>query len=175
MPATRSTADRFYAIFRPLLFYVNAQLNLEQTRAALNHALGVPLVEGADLMVDDDDVVYLHTIEGPARVDVIYRRIDDLFMDPEAFNPTSLLGVPGLMRAWKAGNVALANAPGAGVAVRRSGAGAPPAHSSCPDASPRHRRKPTPLTPQQQAGVRTARLSRGRPAAALRPDRSAPR
>jgi uncharacterized circularly permuted ATP-grasp superfamily protein len=49
-------------------------------------------------------------------VDVIYRRIDDLFMDPEAFNPDSVLGVPGLLRAWKAGNVALANAPGAGVA-----------------------------------------------------------
>ncbi len=49
-------------------------------------------------------------------MDVIYRRIDDLFMDPEVFRPDSALGVPGLMRAWKAGNVALANAPGAGVA-----------------------------------------------------------
>ena len=49
-------------------------------------------------------------------MDVIYRRIDDLFLDPEAFNPDSMLGVPGLMRAWKAGKVALANAPGAGVA-----------------------------------------------------------
>jgi uncharacterized circularly permuted ATP-grasp superfamily protein len=51
-----------------------------------------------------------------ARVDVVYRRIDDLFLDPEAFLADSALGVPGLMRAWKAGNVALANAPGAGVA-----------------------------------------------------------
>jgi uncharacterized circularly permuted ATP-grasp superfamily protein len=55
-------------------------------------------------------------VEGPSRVDVIYRRIDDMFIDPEVFNPESALGVPGLMRAWKAGNVALANAPGAGVA-----------------------------------------------------------
>ena len=53
---------------------------------------------------------------GPQRVDVIYRRIDDLFLDPEAFLPDSALGVPGLLRAWKAGNVGLANAPGAGVA-----------------------------------------------------------
>ena len=58
----------------------------------------------------------MRTITGLTRVDVIYRRIDDMFMDPEAFNPESMLGVPGLMRAWKAGNVALANAPGAGVA-----------------------------------------------------------
>ncbi len=54
--------------------------------------------------------------KGCARVDVIYRRIDDMFLDPEAFHPDSMLGVPGLMRAWTAGKVALANAPGAGVA-----------------------------------------------------------
>jgi uncharacterized circularly permuted ATP-grasp superfamily protein len=58
----------------------------------------------------------MKTIGGLERVDVIYRRIDDLFLDPEAFRPDSMLGVPGLMRAWKAGNVGLANAPGAGVA-----------------------------------------------------------
>ncbi len=84
--------------------------------AYLAQQMGVHLVEGADLMVDDDDVVSLHTIAGPARVDVIYRRIDDLFLDPEVFRPDSTLGVPGLMRAWRAGNVAIANAPGAGVA-----------------------------------------------------------
>ncbi len=84
--------------------------------AYLAQQMGVHLVEGADLMVDDDDVVSVHTIAGPARVDVIYRRIDDLFLDPEVFRPDSTLGVPGLMRAWRAGNVALANAPGAGVA-----------------------------------------------------------
>jgi len=78
--------------------------------------MGVELVEWKDLVVDKDDCVYMRTIEGLTRVDVIYRRIDDLFLDPEAFLPDSSLGVPGLLRAWKKGNVALANAPGAGVA-----------------------------------------------------------
>ncbi|QKT04015.1 circularly permuted type 2 ATP-grasp protein [Ectothiorhodospiraceae bacterium 2226] len=84
--------------------------------AYLAQQMGAELVEGSDLFVDDDDVVYMRTIAGPQRVDVIYRRVDDLFLDPEAFNPDSMLGVPGLMRAWKNGTVALANAPGAGVA-----------------------------------------------------------
>ena len=84
--------------------------------AYLAQQMGCELVEGSDLFVDRDDVVYMRTINGPQRVDVIYRRIDDEFMDPEVFNRESILGVPGLMRAWKAGNVALANAPGAGVA-----------------------------------------------------------
>ncbi len=82
----------------------------------LAQQMGCELVEGRDLFVDKDDCVYMHTVDGLARVDVVYRRIDDLFLDPEAFLPDSALGVPGLMRAWKAGNVALANAPGAGVA-----------------------------------------------------------
>ncbi|MDB4151682.1 circularly permuted type 2 ATP-grasp protein, partial [Pseudomonadales bacterium] len=72
--------------------------------------------EGPDLIVGDDDCVYMKTVEGLSRVDVIYRRIDDLFLDPEVFDKHSMLGVPGLMRAWRKGNVALANAPGAGVA-----------------------------------------------------------
>ncbi len=84
--------------------------------AFLAQQMGVELVEGGDLYVDTDDCVYMKTIYGPERVDVIYRRIDDWFIDPEVFHPDSMLGVPGLMRAWKAGNVALANAPGAGVA-----------------------------------------------------------
>ncbi len=84
--------------------------------AFLAQQIGAELVEGSDLVVPDDDCVYMKTINGLERVDVIYRRIDDLFLDPEAFNKDSVLGVPGLMRAWKAGNVALANAPGAGVA-----------------------------------------------------------
>jgi len=84
--------------------------------AYLAQQMGVELVEGRDLLVDDDDCVYMRTIEGPARVDVIYRRIDDLFMDPKVFVKDSVIGVPGLMRAWQKGNVALANAPGAGVA-----------------------------------------------------------
>ena len=84
--------------------------------AYLAQQMGCELVEGRDLFVDDDDCVYMRTVDGAARVDVIYRRIDDLFLDPEAFVPESALGVPGLLRAWKAGKVALANAPGAGVA-----------------------------------------------------------
>ncbi len=83
--------------------------------AYLAQQMGAELVEGSDLTVENN-IVYMRTIEGLARVDVIYRRIDDLFLDPEVFNPGSVLGVPGLMRAWKSGNVALANAPGAGVA-----------------------------------------------------------
>ncbi|MET3999254.1 putative circularly permuted ATP-grasp superfamily protein [Marinobacterium sp. MBR-109] len=84
--------------------------------AFLAQQMGVELVEGSDLMVDDDDCVYMKTISGPERVDVIYRRIDDLFLDPDVFVKDSVLGVPGLMRAWQKGKVALANAPGAGVA-----------------------------------------------------------
>ena len=84
--------------------------------AFLAQRMGVQLVEGSDLVVGSDNIVRMRTIAGLQRVDVIYRRIDDLFLDPEAFRPDSVLGVPGLMRAWCAGNVAIANAPGAGVA-----------------------------------------------------------
>ena len=85
--------------------------------AYLAQQMGCELVEGRDLYVDpEDDCVYMRTVSGPQRVDVIYRRIDDEFMDPEAFRADSTLGVRGLMRAWKNGKVALANAPGAGVA-----------------------------------------------------------
>lgn len=77
--------------------------------------LGVELVEGSDLIVNGD-VVYMRTTEGLKRVDVIYRRIDDEFLDPLAFNPNSILGVAGLMGAYKAGNVTLTNAVGTGVA-----------------------------------------------------------
>lgn len=82
----------------------------------LAQQMGAELVQGSDLLVDDDDMVYMRTVYGPKRVDVIYRRIDDDFLDPEAFRKDSALGCPGLMRAWRQGNVALANAPGAGVA-----------------------------------------------------------
>jgi uncharacterized circularly permuted ATP-grasp superfamily protein len=77
--------------------------------------LGVELVEGRDLFVRDD-FVYMRTTEGPQRVDVVYRRIDDDFLDPLAFRPDSALGVPGLFGAYLAGNVTLANAVGTGVA-----------------------------------------------------------
>jgi uncharacterized circularly permuted ATP-grasp superfamily protein len=82
----------------------------------LAQRIGAALVEGADLVVGDDDCVYMRTIGGRERVHVIYRRVDDLFLDPEVFRPDSTLGVPGLMRAWRAGNVGIANAPGVGVA-----------------------------------------------------------
>jgi len=84
--------------------------------AYLAQGMGAELVEGSDLFVSDDDCVYMRTVDGPVRVDVIYRRIDDDFIDPEAFREDSQLGVAGLMRAWKAGNVGIANAPGSGVA-----------------------------------------------------------
>jgi uncharacterized circularly permuted ATP-grasp superfamily protein len=84
--------------------------------AYLAQQMGAELVEGPDLVVQEDDCVYMRTINGLSRVDVIYRRIDDWFIDPEVFAADSLLGVPGLIRAWKAGNVGLANAPGSGVA-----------------------------------------------------------
>ena len=77
--------------------------------------LGVELVEGRDLFVADD-VVFMRTTLGPKRVDVIYRRVDDDFLDPLVFNPDSILGVPGLMGAYLAGNVTVANAVGAGIA-----------------------------------------------------------
>jgi len=82
----------------------------------LAQQMGAVLVEGSDLIVGDDDMVYMKTVDGLRRVDVIYRRIDDDFLDPEAFRPDSVLGVRGLMRAWRKGNVGVANAPGAGVA-----------------------------------------------------------
>src|ERR1043166_7125792 len=81
----------------------------------LAQQMGVELVEGGDLTVSDG-FVWMRTTHGFERVDVIYRRIDDDFLDPKAFNPESLLGVPGLMEVYKAGNVSLANAPGTGVA-----------------------------------------------------------
>jgi uncharacterized circularly permuted ATP-grasp superfamily protein len=82
----------------------------------LAQQMSVNLAEGSDLVVDENDIVYIKNITGLQRVDVIYRRIDDDFLDPEVFNPDSALGIKGLMRAWRKGNVAIANAPGAGVA-----------------------------------------------------------
>ena len=81
----------------------------------LARTMGVELVQAPDLFVDGD-MVYARTTRGPRRVHVIYRRTDEAFIDPEAFRPDSLLGVRGLIRAWAAGNVTLANAPGNGVA-----------------------------------------------------------
>jgi uncharacterized circularly permuted ATP-grasp superfamily protein len=87
--------------------------------AFLAQQMGVELVEGQDLFVKDD-FVYMRTTRGPQRVDVIYRRVDDDFLDPQVFRPTSTLGCAGLMRAYRAGHVAICNAVGTGVADDKS-------------------------------------------------------
>src|SRR5262249_49320188 len=83
--------------------------------AFLAQQLGIPLVEGRDLLADNN-VVYMKTTKGLQRVDVIYRRVDDDFLDPLVFRTDSALGVPGLINAYRAGNVSLANSIGTGVA-----------------------------------------------------------
>jgi uncharacterized circularly permuted ATP-grasp superfamily protein len=87
--------------------------------AFLAQQMGIELVEGQDLFVRDN-MVYMRTTEGPKRVDVIYRRIDDDFLDPLSFRPDSMLGVPGLVSVYRSGNVVLANAIGTGVADDKS-------------------------------------------------------
>ena len=87
--------------------------------AFLAQQMGVELVEGQDLFVKDQ-FVYMRTTRGPKRVDVIYRRVDDDFLDPKVFRPTSTLGCAGLMGAYRAGNVAICNAVGTGVADDKS-------------------------------------------------------
>ncbi|OSM02020.1 hypothetical protein MAIT1_02099 [Magnetofaba australis IT-1] len=84
--------------------------------AYLAQQMGVELVESRDLVVGDGDRVFMKTTRGLKQVDVIYRRVDDAFMDPEAFRPDSVLGIPGIIRAWRAGHVGIVNAPGTGVA-----------------------------------------------------------
>ena len=85
----------------------------------LAHELGAELVEGRDLTVNDG-IVYMRTTSGLRRVDVVYRRVDDDFVDPKVFRADSMLGVPGLMDSYKRGNVTLVNAPGTGVADDKS-------------------------------------------------------
>lgn len=87
--------------------------------AFLAQQMGIELVEGQDLFVDDE-FVYMRTTRGPQRVDVIYRRIDDDFLDPLVFRPDSMLGIPGLLTAYRAGRVTIANAIGTGVADDKS-------------------------------------------------------
>ena len=87
--------------------------------AFLAQQMGVELVEGKDLFVEKD-VLYMRTTQGPKRVDVIYRRVDDDFLDPEVFRSDSALGAAGLLRAYRAGNVAICNAIGTGVADDKS-------------------------------------------------------
>jgi uncharacterized circularly permuted ATP-grasp superfamily protein len=81
----------------------------------LADSLGIELVEAVDLEVDDD-FVWMRTITGRVRVDVIYRRVDDDYIDPLVFRPDSMLGIPGLIAAYRAGHVAIVNAPGTGIA-----------------------------------------------------------
>jgi uncharacterized circularly permuted ATP-grasp superfamily protein len=83
--------------------------------AFLAREMGVPLVEGRDLVVLDG-YVQMRTTKGFERVDVLYRRIDDDFIDPKAFRPDSVLGIPGLLEVYRKGRIALANAPGTGIA-----------------------------------------------------------
>ena len=85
----------------------------------LARELGAELVEGSDLLVKDS-FLYMRTTTGLQKIDVLYRRVDDDFLDPTVFRPDSLLGVPGLMEAYKLGNVSLVNAPGTGVADDKS-------------------------------------------------------
>jgi uncharacterized circularly permuted ATP-grasp superfamily protein len=87
--------------------------------AFLAQQMGIELVEGQDLFVEDE-FVYMRTTRGPQRVDVIYRRIDDDFLDPLVFRPDSMLGIPGLLAAYRAGRVTVANAIGTGVADDKS-------------------------------------------------------
>ena len=109
-PANSDTSDPVVVLLTP------GQYNSAYyEHSFLADKLGVELVEGRDLFVEDD-IVFMRTTEGPKRVDVLYRRVDDDFLDPLAFRPDSTLGVPGLMSAYKAGNVTLANAVGTGVA-----------------------------------------------------------
>ena len=82
----------------------------------LAREMGIELVEGPDLKVGNDEHVYMQTVEGLVRVDVIYRRVDEDFLDPEVFRKDSILGIPGVMRSWLAGKVSIVNAPGSGVA-----------------------------------------------------------
>jgi uncharacterized circularly permuted ATP-grasp superfamily protein len=87
--------------------------------AFLAQQMGIELVEGQDLYIDDE-FVYMRTTRGPKRVDVIYRRIDDDFLDPLVFRPDSMLGIPGLLTSYRAGRVTIANAIGTGVADDKS-------------------------------------------------------
>jgi uncharacterized circularly permuted ATP-grasp superfamily protein len=87
--------------------------------AFLAQQMGIELVEGQDLFVRDD-ILYMRTTRGPVRIDVVYRRLDDDFLDPLAFRPDSTLGVPGLLGAYRAGHVTIANAIGTGVADDKS-------------------------------------------------------
>jgi uncharacterized circularly permuted ATP-grasp superfamily protein len=108
--ATRQIAQPVVVLLTPGIFN-----SAYYEHTFLARQMGIPLVEGRDLMVDNHKV-YMKTTQGLQQVDVIYRRIDDDYLDPLVFRPDSALGVPGLMSAYRKGNVVLVNAPGNGVA-----------------------------------------------------------
>lgn len=108
--ASDSTRDPVIVVLTPGIYN-----SAYYEHSFLAQQMGVELVEGRDLYVENA-MVYMKTTRGKTRVDVIYRRIDDDFLDPQAFRKDSMLGVPGLMDAYRSGNVALANAPGTGIA-----------------------------------------------------------
>ncbi len=112
--APTGVADPMVAVLTP-----GANNSAYFEHAFLAQQMGVELVEGQDLFVRDESV-FMRTTQGPQRVDVIYRRIDDDFLDPLAFRPDSMLGVPGLLTAYRAGRITIANAIGTGVADDKS-------------------------------------------------------
>ena len=81
----------------------------------LSDQMGIEMVESSDLYIDED-LLFMKTVDGPKRVDVVYRRIDDAFLDPLSYNPDSVIGVPGIMQAYKTGGVNICSAPGCGIA-----------------------------------------------------------
>jgi len=116
LASLRSTAPRSASRDPTIVVLTPGQYNAAYyEHSFLADKLGVELVEGSDLFVEDDRV-YMRTTVGPQPIDVIYRRIDDDFLDPLVFRPDSVVGVPGLMGAYRAGAVTLANAVGTGVA-----------------------------------------------------------
>ena len=81
----------------------------------LSDQMGIEMVESSDLYIDED-LLFMKTVDGPKRVDVVYRRIDDAFLDPLSYNPDSVIGIPGIMQAYKTGGVNICSAPGCGIA-----------------------------------------------------------
>ncbi|HXV96424.1 MAG TPA: circularly permuted type 2 ATP-grasp protein [Gaiellaceae bacterium] len=115
LAALRAVAPPAAALASVVLLTPGVQNSAYFEHSFLARQMGIELVEGRDLLCHDD-VVYMRTTQGLQRVDVVYRRVDDDFLDPLVFRQDSLLGAPGLFNAYRAGNVTLANAPGTGVA-----------------------------------------------------------
>ena len=115
LAALRAVAPRAAAMPTVVLLTPGVHNSAYFEHSFLARHMGIELVEGGDLLCHDD-VVYMRTTQGLQRVDVVYRRVDDEFLDPLIFRKDSMLGAPGLLNAYRAGNVTIANAPGTGVA-----------------------------------------------------------